>query len=99
MGHGARLAGRRGERDVCERGVAAASLRRRVGNDIVMFSVSDDHTSGAYRAITQAGRGDNVIMTGFGGSDVSIKGLRENPAWIAEASRARRGAARRRQSA
>lgn len=54
--------------------------------NIVVMSVSDDATKGAWRAITQAGREKSALISGFGGDLDAVEGLRENPAWVAESS-------------
>lgn len=54
--------------------------------NIVVMSVSDDATVGAWRAISQAGRDDSSLISGFGGDLDAVEGLRKNPAWVAESS-------------
>lgn len=53
---------------------------------IVVFSVDDDMTLGAYRALQNTGRSGNAMITGFGGDPQAIEALRSNPAWVADES-------------
>ncbi len=53
---------------------------------ILLFTVNDDSSLGAWRAIEESGREDNALVAGIGGSEESLKQLRENPNWVAEGS-------------
>lgn len=51
---------------------------------VLLYSVNDDSTVGAWRAIQEAGRGDNTLVAGLGGGVAALKELRNNPSWVAE---------------
>lgn len=53
---------------------------------IILYTVNNDSTQGALRALTDAGRAgnDNLLMGGLGGDQYGIKALREDPRWVAE---------------
>jgi ribose transport system substrate-binding protein len=53
---------------------------------ILLYTINDDSTIGAWRAITEAQREANTIVAGLGGSIAALKELRENPRWVAEGS-------------
>ncbi len=53
---------------------------------ILLYSVNDDSTLGAWRAITEANRQDNTLVAGLGGSVAALGELRNNPQWVAEGS-------------
>lgn len=54
--------------------------------NILLYSVNDDSTLGGWRAITEAGRQENTIVAGLGGSVAALGELRNNPQWVAEGS-------------
>lgn len=54
--------------------------------NILLYTVNDDSTIGAWRAIQEAGREETTLVAGLGGSEEAIKQLRENPQWVAEGS-------------
>ncbi|WP_180271611.1 sugar ABC transporter substrate-binding protein [Fredinandcohnia onubensis] len=54
--------------------------------NILFYTVNDDSTIGGLRAIEEAGREDNTIVAGLGGSEEALKQLRDNPNWVAEGS-------------
>lgn len=51
---------------------------------IVLYTTADDVTVAAQRAINNAGRTNDTIVSGFGGSPVSIKALRQGKGWVTE---------------
>jgi ribose transport system substrate-binding protein len=51
---------------------------------IVLYTTADDVTVAALRALKNAGRLDDTIVSGFGGSPVSIKALRSGNNWVTE---------------
>lgn len=51
---------------------------------IVLYTAADDVTVAAQRAIQNAGRTKDSMVSGFGGSPVSIKGLRAGGPWVTE---------------
>lgn len=55
-------------------------------HNIILYTVTNDSTVGALRAIEDAGRGgdDEVLIGGLGGDEVGLKALREDPRWVAE---------------
>lgn len=53
---------------------------------ILLYTINDDSTIGAWRAITEAKREANTLVAGLGGSVAALKELRENPQWVAEGS-------------
>lgn len=52
---------------------------------LVIYAVADDSTLGAWQAVDQAGRGDQSLVAGLGGTEEALKQLRTNPRWVAEA--------------
>jgi len=52
--------------------------------NIVIYTTADDVTVAALRAVKNAGRLDNTIVSGFGGSPTSIKALRQGKNWVTE---------------
>ena len=52
--------------------------------NILLYSVNDDSTIGAWRAVQEAGRADKVLVAGLGGSAAALQELRTNPSWVAE---------------
>jgi ribose transport system substrate-binding protein len=55
-------------------------------NNIILYTVNNDSTKGALRALEDAGRGDQdkLLIAGLGGDKNAIKSLREDPRWVAE---------------
>jgi ribose transport system substrate-binding protein len=53
---------------------------------IVIFTQNDDSATGAWRAITQAGRQSNTLIIGQGADPAALQQLRTNPQWVAEGS-------------
>lgn len=53
---------------------------------ILLYSINDDSTVGAWRAVQEAGRADNTLVAGLGGSLAALQELRTNPSWVAEGS-------------
>ncbi|MGI8614535.1 MAG: sugar ABC transporter substrate-binding protein [Nocardioidaceae bacterium] len=56
------------------------------GNNIILYTVNNDSTSGALRALDNAGRGgnDKLLIGGLGGDSTGITALRTDPRWVAE---------------
>jgi ribose transport system substrate-binding protein len=56
------------------------------GNNIVLYTVNNDSTSGALRALEEAGRGgdDVLLVGGLAGDETGINALRDDPRWVAE---------------
>ena len=54
------------------------------GQNMVIYTVTDDTVVGTYRALTNAGRQGKAMMAGFGCDEHSIAGLRTNPSWVGE---------------
>jgi ribose transport system substrate-binding protein len=56
------------------------------GNNIILYTVNNDSTNGALRALEDAGRGDQakLLIGGLGGDEGGIKALRNDPRWVAE---------------
>lgn len=54
--------------------------------NILLYSINDDSTIGAWRAVQEAGRGENTLVAGLGGSIAALQELRTNPSWVAEGS-------------
>ncbi|GAA5227598.1 hypothetical protein GCM10025778_21310 [Paeniglutamicibacter antarcticus] len=53
--------------------------------NLVLYACNDDQTLGAYRAIKDAGRSDNVIVIGHGGGRIdTLEALRDDPNWIGQ---------------
>lgn len=55
-------------------------------HNIILYTVNNDSTKGALRALEDAGRGDDgkLLIAGLGGDKNAIKSLREDPRWVAE---------------
>ncbi len=55
-------------------------------HNIILYTVNNDSTTGALRALEDAGRGgdDVLLMGGLGGDETGITALREDPRWVAE---------------
>lgn len=54
--------------------------------NILLYSINDDSTLGAWRAVSEAGRGERTLVAGLGGSIAALEELRNNPQWVAEGS-------------
>lgn len=52
--------------------------------NLVVYSVADDSTLGAWQAVDQAGRGGRALTAGLGGSPEALDQLRTNPSWVAQ---------------
>lgn len=52
--------------------------------NILLYSVNDNSTIGAWRAVQEAGRADRTMVAGLGGSAAALQELRTNPSWVAE---------------
>lgn len=67
---------------------AVSSLLPSIPDDhnIILYTVNNDSTTGALRALEEAGRAgeDSLLIGGLGGDDTGITALREDPRWIAE---------------
>jgi ribose transport system substrate-binding protein len=55
-------------------------------HNIILYTVNNDSTTGALRALEDAGRGgdDVLLVGGLGGDETGITALREDPRWVAE---------------
>lgn len=55
-------------------------------HNIILYTVNNDSTKGALRAIEDAGRGaeEKLLIGGLGGDETGITALREDPRWVAE---------------
>jgi ribose transport system substrate-binding protein len=53
---------------------------------VLLYSINDDSTIGAWRAITESQREASTLVAGLGGSVAALKELRTNPQWVAEGS-------------
>jgi ribose transport system substrate-binding protein len=55
-------------------------------HNIILYTVNNDSTSGALRALEEAGRGGNdvLLVGGLGGDETGITALRDDPRWVAE---------------
>jgi ribose transport system substrate-binding protein len=55
-------------------------------HNIVLYTVNNDSTIGALRALQDAGRAgnDTLLMGGLGGDEQGIENLRKDPRWVAE---------------
>jgi len=51
---------------------------------VLLYSVNDDSTVGAWRAVQEAGRVENTLVAGLGGGVAALKELRTNDSWVAE---------------
>ncbi len=54
------------------------------GRHIVLYTTADDVTVAARRAIANAGRTKDAIVSGFGGDADAVKALRANDGWATE---------------
>lgn len=54
------------------------------GRHILIQTPNDDSAMGAWRAIVEANRVDDALISGLGGGGEGLKQLRENPNWVAE---------------
>jgi len=52
--------------------------------NLITYSVADDSSLGAWQAIDQAGRGNDTLIAGIGGTGEALTQLGSNPAWVAE---------------
>jgi ribose transport system substrate-binding protein len=52
--------------------------------NLIVYTVNDDSTLGAWRAVQEAGRTSNALVAGLGGSKEGLGQLRQNPNWVAE---------------
>lgn len=52
--------------------------------NIVLYTVADDSTLGAWQAIERAGRGSHTLTGGIAGEPTAYAQLRNNPHWVAE---------------
>jgi ribose transport system substrate-binding protein len=55
-------------------------------HNIILYTVNNDSTKGALRAIEDSGRGDKskLLIGGLGGDQTGIDALRKDPRWVAE---------------
>lgn len=53
--------------------------------NLVVFTVADDSTLGAWQAVEQSGRGERSLVGGLGGTQEALKQLATNPRWVAQA--------------
>jgi ribose transport system substrate-binding protein len=53
---------------------------------LMVYAPNDDMALGALRAIEEAGRDDELLIAGTAAVPEALRQLRENPAWVAEAS-------------
>lgn len=72
-----------------QRGPSYDAVRRALsgiseGRNLVVYSVADDSTLGAWQAVDQSGRADSTLTAGLGGSAEALKELRSNPSWVAQ---------------
>jgi ribose transport system substrate-binding protein len=56
------------------------------GNNVILYTVNNDSTNGALRALTDAGLAgnDTLMIGGLGGDASGIKALATDPRWVAE---------------
>ncbi len=56
------------------------------GNNIILYTVNNDSTAGALRALEDAGRGseETTLIAGLGGDELGLNALRNDPRWVAE---------------
>ncbi|MFC5502639.1 sugar ABC transporter substrate-binding protein [Lysinimonas soli] len=54
------------------------------GNNIVVYTVSDDTTIGALRAIDAAGRTNSAMVSGYGGTEPGFEKLRAGGPWVTD---------------
>jgi ribose transport system substrate-binding protein len=52
--------------------------------NIVLYTVADDSTLGAWQAIVRAGRASHTLTGGIAGEPTAYAQLRNNPHWVAE---------------
>lgn len=52
--------------------------------NLIVYTVADDSTLGAWQAIEQTGRANTTYAAGLGGSAEALKQLRTNPRWVAQ---------------
>ncbi|GAA3671344.1 hypothetical protein GCM10022237_33810 [Nocardioides ginsengisoli] len=52
--------------------------------NLVVYSVADDSTLGAWQAVEQSGRAKTSLTAGLGGSPEALAQLRDNPGWVAQ---------------
>lgn len=54
--------------------------------NIILYTVNNDSTNGALRALEDAGRGDadKLLIAGLGGDETGISSLQNDPRWVAE---------------
>ncbi len=55
-------------------------------HNIILYTVNNDSTKGALRALEEAGRGGQaqLLIGGLGGDETGITALRQDPRWVAE---------------
>jgi ribose transport system substrate-binding protein len=55
-------------------------------HNIILYTVNNDSTNGALRALEDAGRGgdETTLMAGLGGDEGGLNALRNDPRWVAE---------------
>ncbi len=53
---------------------------------VLLYTINDNSTIGAWRAVTESQREKNTLVAGLGGSLAALKELRTNPQWVAEGS-------------
>lgn len=55
-------------------------------HNIILYTVNNDSTTGALRALEEAGRADEdrLLIGGLGGDETGLGALRDDPRWIAE---------------
>jgi ribose transport system substrate-binding protein len=54
------------------------------GNNIVVYTVSDDTTQGVLRALTAAGRSGRAMVSGYGGEIAGLNALRQGGPWVTD---------------
>lgn len=54
--------------------------------NIILYTVNNDSTNGALRALEDAGRGgaDKLLIAGLGGDETGLASLKNDPRWVAE---------------
>jgi ribose transport system substrate-binding protein len=55
-------------------------------HNIILYTVNNDSTNGALRALEDAGRGseETTLIAGLGGDETGLNALRSDPRWVAE---------------
>lgn len=55
-------------------------------HNVILYTVNNDSTTGALRALEEAGRGDvgDLLVGGLGGDTTGLEALRDDERWIAE---------------